>query len=845
MEEEIAEEKKREIKQWSSFVLDDAFESMKRRKEKLLQLKQDIEDDPDDNQEKIRLYNFMAYLHWRLDEKPQANDAINLAENLENEHPNLITHCNKIIFSIESEDCFQSNKLAADYENETFQQSRVRSRAVAEIAYFHSRLGPKHHEKAVKGFRRAIKDINPERNIAWEYGLALTLRRQSNLMQMLKPQNYKPSECQKEAARLLYGVVKFSTDGYHKTKARAWCELTKIMFYFKCKNLCDIIKTHTEEGEKINPTQCFREALKLCPNEYYVLQSYGRHLRYENELEKAKEILESAMNIRDDPFSRHHLALTLKSMVESENASTLKSENKMQLSSSMKERWQSQEDPVISGKGNISKNNASLPVCSAPNNFQSGPNKQTENISIIYERPKSTGCQDSANSREENTSDGHSSVAVHDNDKISSLTDSIHHEKIFVSMRNSPRYICKSPHNPLLQEAVNHLKKAVEMRMNFDVARYDLGLIYRMLDQPKEALNWFTRITSNNCGKPTEYPITLINAYEQQAICNLEIEETEPSSERKKALTLNARASMWKALTVVSGVIGDVPMLKTTNQCFPTLKTLLENEKQSTKTLKELAQLHEQMGYAKESIQFYEKMDGIKDDPESLKKLSQNYLEVGDFDNAFCTLSLLQNTKGFDEFGKSFYVDAYIKGARDSLGKGNLDMAKLRLLKVYQTLKPIVIQGKEAGENSPDFLILDGCGVEDGCCWIKPIISTLKSFVKLTVVVNHMDCHPGSRITEYLEKTMNDARCIIRILHECDDAKKDEYIQLALDQLALHHRAKTLLIRSKGCNPDFPMCKEIIFPLDQTDFENDNIMQGTLLSKILTKMAEMFIESNK
>jgi hypothetical protein len=72
-------------------------------------------------------------------------------------------------------------------------------------------------------------------------------------------------------------------------------------------------------------------------------------------------------------------------------------------------------------------------------------------------------------------------------------------------MRRSPKSVCVSPNHPLLLEAVEHLKVALKMDADFDVARYELGLIYRMLDQTKEALDCFSVITSGNCGKPSEY----------------------------------------------------------------------------------------------------------------------------------------------------------------------------------------------------------------------------------------------------------------------------------------------------------------------------------------------------
>ena len=141
--------------------------------------------------------------------------------------------------------------------------------------------------------------------------------------------------------------------------------------------------------------------------------------------------------------------------------------------------------------------------------------------------------------------------------------------------------------------------------------------------------------------------------------------------------------------------------------------------------------------------------------------------------------------------------------AKISLEKKDFDMAKTIFLNVYETIifEPNELgQDKKDDESFPDVLILDHCGEENICRWIKPIKSTLESFIKLHVAVNHMDCLPGRYTIEYLKKTMLKARCITICMHECDDAEKDEFIQMALKELALYHLAKTLLVSLLICN---------------------------------------------
>ena len=280
-----------------------------------------------------------------------------------------------------------------------------------------------------------------------------------------------------------------------------------------------------------------------------------------------------------------------------------------------------------------------------------------------------------------------------------------------------------------------------------------------MLDKPDEALKYFTYITSNNYGKPNDlkYPMQLSNAYEQQAICKMTLKEKESDEGRKKSLEYDACRCMWKALTEISGVISTLPMLKTTTHCFPALKLLLQSQEQSPTTLKKLAELHEKMGFNKESIGYYKKIIERlgDDDPKLLIKIAENYLKVNDLENAICSLSLVQYTDQLNESDKFFYVDTYIKGAEVSLEKKDFEMAKMIFPIVYKIIifeSKKLTQDKEDDESFPDVLILDDCGEENVCRWIKPIKSTLESIEKLHVAVNHMDCLPGNCTIEYLKK---------------------------------------------------------------------------------------------
>lgn len=278
---------------------------------------------------------------------------------------------------------------------------------------------------------------------------------------------------------------------------------------------------------------------------------------------------------------------------------------------------------------------------------------------------------------------------------------------------------------------------------------------------------------------------------------------------------------------------------------------LLQNEEKSSETYKELAKLHELLNYNEESITFYRHIIEIENDSTTVRELIQNYIKVGDFENAICTLSLLQCTDE-DFSDNSLYVDTCIKGAMDSLKKFDLEMAKIRFLKAYSQIFSrlnVSVSIEKEDENPPDILVLHNCG-EGGCYYQKIVMSTLESFVKLKYVVNDNDCLPSRRRIDYLKKTMLESHCLCLILHENDNddgtCNKDEFLGLALEIASLKHRAKILQIRIDGVEQEIPGCKEVVLPSDVHDIASNDISQfllrGELFSKMLVKMSDMLRE---
>lgn len=132
MDEEV-KIKMLEARQWSLFVMDDVLQSKQKMKEKRQVLQQDLDEGFDVNEEKIFVNNFISYLHWRLNDREEAFAASKRAAELETE-PNLVTHCNKVIFNTQLEEHYRSKELLEEIHN-TIKHKRLQFGATAEIGY--------------------------------------------------------------------------------------------------------------------------------------------------------------------------------------------------------------------------------------------------------------------------------------------------------------------------------------------------------------------------------------------------------------------------------------------------------------------------------------------------------------------------------------------------------------------------------------------------------------------------------------------------------------------------------------------------------------------------------------
>lgn len=743
-----------EIKKYSSFILDDNITTDGKINNILRKLIDDYQCGFDSDEENVRILNFISYLYWR---KRDGENAESFAEKAKSFQTNsLITLHNAIIFHRDSNEISQCKALMEQAKSlrQDKKYKQLKAFARAEIAYCYSRMGPEYHEKSQQLFRKAIESFYfLEKHYLWEFGLAMSLRRQANIFAMRSPSDFNPKEKNQEAILILEHITQMCVD--RKLAARAWVELGLIMASGECDNM-------KLNCEGFSSEECFHNALILCPNAYFVLQRYGQHLRYLRKFNESKRFLEKSISIQDTQFARHHLALTLIKLV-------LKSDSNTNKVTGIYQR-------TISKK----------PSKSEPNSFWGS--------------------------------------------------------KMSIS---SPKKVQRFPNHAFLKEAVVHLKKALNMNEDFDKARYDLGLTYRYLGENKEALKCFSRITSARWGKSSEYKVIIINAYEQQGICSLELAEMATNEKEKTELKTNGQRLLWKSLEVASLVIKTLPYFKETNAALPTLKELLTENEDPRKFSKEMARLYDLVhDHDKATDLCHHLLQIDNTDSFAIRKVVQEYARVKDFDNAIHTLFLLRCTKQSDSLEKDLYLATFLEGAKYSYENGDDEEAKLRFIQAYN----VASYDKEcrclSECNCCDVFVFCVEHLDDVCaCKLSysHLVPCISSMLGINVLFNDTFCLGGTLKQSYMIKMIEEAKYIMPIINGCTADHSNTGLGCLLSEKIDLHREKVIAITFGNNNHSF---KRSVAVHGESCAQFDTAVNkvSDLLSNIVMEMSKICLQ---
>ena len=151
-------------------------------------------------------------------------------------------------------------------------------------------------------------------------------------------------------------------------------------------------------------------------------------------------------------------------------------------------------------------------------------------------------------------------------------------------------------------------------------------------------------------------------------------------------------------------------------------------------------------------------------------------------------------------------------------------------------------------ESFPDVLSLDDCGEENVSRWIKTIKSTLESFVNCMLPWTIWIAYQEIALSNTWKKNNAQSTVYYNLSAWVWWCKKRMFYKDGVEGISTVSSSKDSPYpdrRVQWFYLDFPGSKELKISLDPSKMEDDNVMQGTLLSNILIKMAEMFIKSNK
>ena len=274
------------------------------------------------NEEWVRTYNLVSFLYLVIGKTKDAktyNEKV-----LEIEEHNMIASTNLVWYNLELQDAYEVHNAYKHIEelkqSQHFQAYYVK--AEAEIAYCFTRLGLRYQETAENKCKDVlakanVTDVDKNSVMLWMYGLGLILKRLSKLASArTESQTISRNKRRKDAIKLFIELVTEEWDS-KRLKAMALIQLGELSYTIAQENLR---KTDffPEPYSKWYEEKFYKAALQLSDKETYVLERYGKFLRYKKKYNESETTLRKSLGIRPTSFAHHHLALTLKSKLSSE-----------------------------------------------------------------------------------------------------------------------------------------------------------------------------------------------------------------------------------------------------------------------------------------------------------------------------------------------------------------------------------------------------------------------------------------------------------------------------------------------------------------------------------------------
>ncbi|KAK3596335.1 hypothetical protein CHS0354_004893 [Potamilus streckersoni] len=633
--------------------------------------------------ELTRVYNFLSYAHWRLKEFPKAYEYLEKA--LSKREDDVMALSNQA-WMLWKDNKFSDAWRVLEKLNKLKDRKDLIIIAVSEQAFAYYILGPRFYNKSIDTFKEVIKadsliEIDKTHIYLWKFGLGLILKRQFNMAKAFsfdKLSNY--VESINEAVDVLNDVANNANTA--RCQAQGWVVLGEIAY--SVHRLETLSSEDRSRLPKIisesKPDELFAKAISICDDDVYVLERCGKQARYSKDYSKSIELLRRSIEIKGTSFSHHHLAITLKSVLNTEIGKSLRGGWQSSRSADSQRYFQRYDRPPINdkqyqsqylyrretrqnrndddrGRGNIrivtGRGRRGKPLL--PGQCKSFPVTTSVNQETLSQKTNYPGGQDKKK------------------DQVLHEPIETRQYKVLKFMKAPKRVLPYHDEDKRVEEIFYHLDKAIEYSPSNCSAMYDKGLVLRSLRRLEQAADLFGEIRKNKeCSK-----LLAVSCTEQLALCKLELAEMESKPEIRETLWNDAKELLFSAIEKAADIATQVTHFHPRGTAFPSVREMLVRDvkrqgSHTKSTLKDFAKLYELVGEYGQALSFYTEIWGMKEDDakdtDIILKMAQNYVKRKDFRDGLLFLDLIEAscTRLADE-NRKVYFEAYLEGALSAL----------------------------------------------------------------------------------------------------------------------------------------------------------------------------------
>lgn len=695
----------------------------------------------------IRNYNLLAFLHLYLRNFDEAQNFVQKAVNVDCR--SIIALTNKAWLYLRRQENYRTIRCIFEHLNKTVGTKELELCAKAELAYAYTRFGIQWFNKAVELFSAVLQETKEIRNTTykwsenvtlWKFGLVLTKQRLLNLYNHADTKSIDISKNKhQEVVKLLLDINK--TKGSFESETIRICKARSLVLLGLLINSANNSRYIFINGAKElfvpqlpnypSADEYAESAKRICPKDSFVLEKCGKIYRYLKKTAYAIDCFKKAIEIKETSFAHHHLALSLKTMIE-----------------------------LNHGYHYYGNKNRSTKLKTTLRTFQT----HTSASPLTVKPSEGDLCHLTEQLQNQTLSNKHA------NQEKSNMVPNTHlgSLKIQRSLLNaikSPKMITQ----PLegrkfdndIAKTFYHLQKSFEIGLNLS-AKYDEGILLRQLSRTDEALKSFKIIIQN---RDRSNPMLLANVYEQAAFCLLEKIKISQCQNDISDMETDAIRYLTQSVELSCSIVAKVPFLKDCWHGASTLKELVEGKPVTENKLQSMAFLCEKLGNYKDAITCLKQIlaEYNSDDPETITMLIDLYIKNGEHNDAILTFDLLRCLpNGINLFNSRKYVSVCIEGALDALKKGEPSMSKIRLKKALTVISPEIYRGQIDDDDEKGYDIYMLC--EDSISDKWRGLAELLQETGLKISFNLDDITPGDNFVHGVKTLIKHSRSFIVIV---------------------------------------------------------------------------------